>query len=192
MWWFLLALLSATNMCRFTVQALLRPATRAIGTCVGPSAPLGRCTTRRYLTTQILVVGKKNSVEDWIEDGCSEFTKRLTPVMDLSTTFVKSDEALVEAVQQSRGLTICLDENGKAMTSREFSKYLYKSFELGGAHVNLVIGGFAGLPPELRGGKYPLISLSKMTWTHQMARLLLIEQIYRASEIHKGSGYHKD
>ena len=59
-----------------------------------------------------------------------------------------------------------------------------------------VIGGAEGLPSELKetrsGRPRPtLISLSAMTFTHQFARMLLIEQIYRASEIRKGSGYHK-
>jgi 23S rRNA (pseudouridine1915-N3)-methyltransferase len=68
---------------------------------------------------------------------------------------------------------------------------VYKSFEDGGSHVSFIIGGFAGLPDGIRSA-YPLLTLSKMTWTHQMARLLLLEQIYRASEIFKGSAYHKD
>ena len=70
---------------------------------------------------------------------------------------------------------------------------LYKKLEEGGATLTFVIGGFAGLPQDVKDDKtIPLISLSKMTWTHQMCRLLLIEQVYRASEIHRGSGYHKD
>lgn len=147
--------------------------------------------TARYLTTNIYVVGKKNSVEDWIESGYAEFAKRLVPVTDLKTEFMKSDEALVEAVTSARGFTVCLDEGGKTYSSREFASFLYKGYELGGAQVNFVIGGFAGLPPVLKQN-YPLISLSKLTWTHQMARLLLIEQIYRATEIRKNSNYHKD
>jgi 23S rRNA (pseudouridine1915-N3)-methyltransferase len=90
-----------------------------------------------------------------------------------------------------KGVILALDESGKEYTSREFEKVLYKSFEEGGAHVTFIIGGFSGLPTEIKK-KYPLISLSKMTWTHQFARLLLVEQIYRSTEIHKGSGYHKD
>ena len=74
---------------------------------------------------------------------------------------------------------------------RDFSAYFYKNVQDGGASINFVIGGFDGLPDILLK-KYPSLSLSKMTWTHQMARLLLIEQIYRATEIYKGSGYHKD
>lgn len=145
----------------------------------------------RYLTTNIIVVGKRNGGEEWISDGYAEYEKRLKPVMNIQTTFLKSDEELVKAAQASKGCIIALDERGKQHTSVEFTDLLYSSFEKGGSHVSFIIGGFAGLPDEIRN-KYPLISLSKLTWTHTMARLLLAEQIYRATEIRKGSGYHKD
>jgi|MDTB01.3.fsa_nt_gb 23S rRNA (pseudouridine1915-N3)-methyltransferase len=147
--------------------------------------------TQRALTVNILVVGKKNSVEPWIESACGEFEKRLKPVLKLNTQFLKSDEALSASVKASKNV-VALDENGTQHTSREFSQFVYKQLEEGGATLTFVIGGFAGLPQAVKEGNYPLISLSKMTWTHQMARLLLIEQVYRAVEIQKGSGYHKD
>lgn len=144
-----------------------------------------------YLTTNIYIVGKKNGGEDWINDGCLEYEKRLKPTMSITTHFLKSDEALIEAVKNSRGTVIALDENGKQFTSREFSKEVYKGLEEGGAHLNFCVGGFDGLPAQIKNTAR-LMSLSKMTWTHQMARLLLLEQVYRAVEIHKGTSYHKD
>lgn len=147
--------------------------------------------SKLLLTTNIVVVGKKNSVEPWIVDGISEYEKRLRPIMNLNTIYTKNDEELINCCQSMKGTIIALDEKGKIYTSKEFSDYYYKSLELGGATCTFVIGAFDGLPPAIRD-KYPLISLSKMTWTHQMARLLLIEQIYRAAEIRKGSGYHKE
>lgn len=152
-----------------------------------------RLSVIRDLTTNILVVGKKNSVEPWIAEGISEYEKRLKPIMTMTTIFFKCDDDLTRYCEAGKGTgsIVLLDENGKHLTSREFSAYFYKSIEKGGATISLVVGGFDGLPDELRG-KFPAISLSKMTWTHQMARMLLIEQIYRASEIQKGSGYHKD
>jgi len=89
------------------------------------------------------------------------------------------------------GYIIAMDETGKQLTSNDFSSYVFKSFEDGGASVSFVIGGADGLPRAIQSS-YPLISLSMMTWTHQMARLLLIEQVYRAVEIRKGSKYHKE
>jgi 23S rRNA (pseudouridine1915-N3)-methyltransferase len=137
-------------------------------------------------------VGKKNAAEAFVTEGCNEYEKRLTPVMKVNTNFLKSDDALVEAAKSSKGTIFALDENGTEYTSREFSAFVYKGLEDGGASLTFIIGGFSGLPVEIKNGGYKLISLSKMTWTHQMARLLLMEQLYRAMEIRKGSGYHKD
>jgi 23S rRNA (pseudouridine1915-N3)-methyltransferase len=136
------------------------------------------------------IIGKKTT-EDWIMEGIAEYEMRLRPIMTLQTNFFKSNDALLSAMKNVKGIVLAMDETGKQHTSREFSKLVYKSLEDGGSHLCFVVGGFDGLPDEIRN-QYQLISLSKMTWTHQMARLLLIEQIYRASEIHKGSNYHKD
>lgn len=145
---------------------------------------------QRYLTTNIYIVGKRSVEEEWIGRGCSEYEKRLTPYLKLSTTFLKSDEELLKAVKQSRGKAVALDEIGRTMSSTEFSEFIFRGYEQGGSHVDFFIGGCNGLPSEIRS-QVPLISLSKMTWPHQMARLLLVEQIYRAFEIRRGTGYHR-
>ena len=154
--------------------------------------PTRKSSFTRYLTTHIHIVGKKSGGEPFINEGISEYEKRLSSTITIQSYFHKTDDDLVTAVSAQKYKTFCMDENGSEYTSRDFSKLVFQSFEESGAHVTFVIGGFSGLPKELRGGKYNLISLSKMTWTHQMARLLLMEQIYRAHEIHKGSKYHKD
>jgi 23S rRNA (pseudouridine1915-N3)-methyltransferase len=101
-------------------------------------------------------------------------------------------------------------------TSPEFSTKVYNWLEEFGSRLVFVIGGADGLPAELKQYQYvnnsysnnnsgnaggssgvlnrspTFISLSKMTFTHPWARTILVEQIYRASEIHKGSGYHKE
>lgn len=158
-------------------------------------AKLSASLCKRYLTSTIIVVGKKNAGEDFINDGCLEYEKRLQTTMNINTIYLKSDEHLVDACLGNnpitRGTVFALDENGSQYGSRKFSSVLYKGLEDGGAHVTFIIGGFAGLPPSIKE-KFNLFSLSKMTWTHQMARLLLLEQIYRGVEIRKGSAYHKD
>jgi 23S rRNA (pseudouridine1915-N3)-methyltransferase len=146
-----------------------------------------------YLTTHIHIVGKKSGGENFINDGISEYEKRLSSTVTIQNYFHKTDDELVAAVTSQKYKTFCMDENGLEYSSREFSKLVFQSFEQSGAHITFVIGGFSGLPKELKvKDKYHLISMSKMTWTHQMARLLLVEQLYRANEIHKGSKYHKD
>ena len=147
--------------------------------------------TRRSLTVNILLVGKKSGTEQFIAEGCAEYERRLSSTMKLSTTYLKTDKELVEKAKSLKGYVFALDENGRNYTSRDFSKVIYNGFEEGGSHVGFIIGGFSGLPLQIKNN-FNLISLSKMTLTHQFARLLLLEQIYRATEIHKGSGYHKD
>lgn len=155
------------------------------------SVKAARRSTVRHLTTNIVVVGKRNGGEEWISSGCAEYEKRLKPVLNLNTVFLKSDDDLIDAANSAKGIVIALDEKGKQFTSHEFTEMLYDCFLEGGSTVTFLIGGFAGLPASIRS-KYRLISLSKLTWTHTMARLLLTEQIYRATEIRKGSSYHKE
>ena len=75
--------------------------------------------TRRSLTTNILVVGKRNGVEPWIANGIGEYEKRLRPLMNIGTIFYKSDDDLVKNHDQfTKGAVILLDETGKTFTSR--------------------------------------------------------------------------
>ena len=85
---------------------------------------------------------------------------------------------------------ICLDPAGLLLTSEQFADFFDRSWQKGGSRLAIVIGGAEGLPPELRS-KYPLVSLSPLTFTHQITRLILVEQLYRSIEIKKNSRYHK-
>lgn len=138
------------------------------------------------LKLQILSIGKTK--EKWLEEAFDEYTKRLKPLMQISTTWVKDDKQLIEKAEKESN-SIALDPAGVLMDSRQFSSYIQKAFEAGGAKLTLIIGGAQGLPADLK--KLPLISLSPLTLTHQITRLVLIEQIYRALEIQQGSSYHK-
>ena len=116
-----------------------------------------------------------------------------------------------------RHLQVCLDPTGTMLDSPAFTDLVFNRLESGGSRLCFVIGGAEGLPPALspptkgdyhrsyangrpniNGGKGEIIrnlefiSLSKLTFTHQLARILLAEQLYRACEIKKGSGYHKE
>ena len=117
--------------------------------------------------------------------------------IQLKTVWHRTDEQLATAALNSPHPVIVLDVVGKAISSPEFGELLYESLETGGSRTSFVIGGAEGLPPALlagtggKVGQMPRISLSKMTFTHQMARALLAEQVYRAAEMRRGSGYHK-
>lgn len=148
----------------------------------------------------IRIVGRKSGSEKWLEEACSMYQTRLRPSkIEVETTWHKDNDALIKGVtvDSDKGYqVVLLDPLGKTKTSEQFSSDMYKWLDQGGSRLVFVIGGAEGLPSELKETKSgrprpTLISLSAMTFTHQFARMLLIEQIYRASEIRKGSGYHK-
>lgn len=135
---------------------------------------------------RILSVGKTK--ESWLDDGVNEYLKRLKQTAVFEFIWTKSEEQLLDLSLKEPNI-ICLDPAGSQFTSEQFSKFLISQLEEYGSRLSFIIGGPDGLSPILK--KYPLISLSPMTFTHQMTRLVLIEQIYRGLEIAKGSRYHK-
>ena len=68
--------------------------------------------SRQWLTTTILTVGKKNSVEPWIVGGCFEYEKRISSIINIQTMFLKDNEALIDNINTIRGTIIALDETG--------------------------------------------------------------------------------
>ncbi|SET91473.1 23S rRNA (pseudouridine1915-N3)-methyltransferase [Stigmatella erecta] len=85
---------------------------------------------------------------------------------------------------------VALDERGKSLDSVEFSRYLGKA-QTGAKDLLFVIGGDEGLEDSVRQAAHLTLSLSRMTLPHRLARLVLIEQIYRAFTLLKGEPYHK-
>ena len=87
---------------------------------------------------------------------------------------------------------IALDERGKALRSTDFSQLIQGQQDRGTAHLIFLIGGADGYAPKVTARANALLSLSLMTWPHMMVRLMLAEQLYRASCILSGHPYHKD
>lgn len=98
----------------------------------------------------------------------------------------KEGEAILKAVGKDKGYVFALSEEGKEFTSANFSRQLAKIDR----KVIFVIGGPLGLSPQVKQRADMIFSLSKMTFTHEMARLFLFEQIYRAIDIARGGKYH--
>lgn len=136
---------------------------------------------------RIYSVGKTK--EEWLESALAEYLKRLQQTAPIEFILAKNDEQLVSSVEKEEAV-ICLDPAGQMMDSEKFSSFLIKQLEANGSRLAFVIGGPEGLPVALKK-KHPLLSFSPMTFTHQIIRLILVEQIYRAIEIDKGSRYHK-
>lgn len=136
---------------------------------------------------KIISVGKTK--ESWLEEAFEEYIKRLKPIMEIECLWAKNDAQLAAWAQREKGV-ICLDPRGAQQTSEQFSTFLHQQIERNGSRLAIVIGGAEGLTEEVKR-LGPLVSLSLLTFTHQITRLILVEQIYRAFEIAKGSNYHK-
>lgn len=136
---------------------------------------------------KILSIGKTK--ESWLDEAFDEYIKRLKPITEVECLWAKSNTQLIDWASKEKGV-INLDPRGATYTSERFSTFVMRQLELNGARQTWVIGGAEGLPEEVKT-LGPLVSLSPLTFTHQITRLILIEQLYRAFEIDKGSQYHK-
>ena len=139
---------------------------------------------------KIKIFSINKTKEPWLQEALEEYEKRLKAIMPIEWIFAKNNEQLRLFLSKENSF-IALSPSALEMTSPQFSAYLYTQLESFGSRLTFVIGGAEGLPQDLIAEAFQSISLSKLTLTHQMARLLLIEQIYRATEIQKGSNYHK-
>lgn len=133
----------------------------------------------------------------------AEYEKRLQAFVKLETITVpacKKDDR-TEAQQEEaedlekhldpHALLVALDERGQTMTSEEFAVWLGKVRDFGEGKVQFLIGGSHGLHPELMNKAKLRLAFSKMTFTHEMIRVFLKEQLYRACTILAGKTYHK-
>lgn len=132
---------------------------------------------------KIYTVGKTK--ENWLEGALSEYHKRLTGEITIEWIIVKELGPIKE------NSYICLDPQGKQYTSTEFANFLEKESVEQGSKLIFVIGGPEGIPQEIKVKASYMISFSKLTFTHQIARLILLEQLYRSVQIKRGTRYHK-
>lgn len=142
-------------------------------------------------TVIIASVGKNK--EEWLEIAWSEYTARLKTRLKVKTSWLKDTKEL-EHFLIKHPQALLLDSQGTMPTSEQFHGLLFSHALKNKGRIEIVIGPDMGFDKTLRAkanSQGLLISLSRMTLTHQMCRLLLIEQIYRAIQIELGSPYHK-
>ena len=141
----------------------------------------------------LITVGKLK--EKWLRDEYAEYEKRLTRYCRLSLTELPESrlpESPSDAILNAcRGKIIALCIEGKQYASEEFAALLSQYASHGDSTVSFVIGSSFGLSGEVKNRADMRFSMSKMTFTHQIARVLLAEQIYRAFQITSGGKYHK-
>ena len=147
--------------------------------------------------------------EAYLKQGIQEYLERLKPYAQVEIIEVNDESVVNNPSQKEIEMTkekecqrvikllkndeylIGLDLVKKQPTSPEFAKYLEDKFVLGGSNISFVIGGSYGLSEELKNRCQDRIGLSNMTFLHQMTRLILLEQIYRAFKINRNEVYHK-
>lgn len=134
---------------------------------------------------KVLTHGKAK--ESWLHEALSLYEKRLKGKMEIEWILLDTTKELEERALKEPSI-IALDIQGKTGTSEQFSRALYTEW---GSRPIFVIGGAAGLSPKVLQHAKHRLSFSSLTFTHQMVRLILIEQLYRAIEIEEGSSYHK-
>jgi 23S rRNA (pseudouridine1915-N3)-methyltransferase len=137
---------------------------------------------------KLICIGKVK--EAYIKEGIAEFTKRLQPFARFEVLELKDSNPKQEGTDilaKVKGTTFLLDETGIEYSSESFAQFLKKQEE---KDITFVIGGPNGFDDELKK-RFPRIALSKMTFTHEMARLFFIEQLYRAFMILNHRLYHK-
>jgi len=142
-------------------------------------------------TINLIAAGK---VKDRIlAEKIDDFASRLQFDIKFTIQEIKDSDKetegrkFVELLGNHAALSIAMSEEGKEYTSEEFAKFIQNS----GRSITFCIGGHHGLSEQVKKTANSTISLSRMTFTHEMARLLLVEQIYRAVSIIRNRNYHR-
>ncbi len=104
---------------------------------------------------------------------------------------LSAEAAEIGKVIQDLSRIVVLDDKGTQFSSVEFARWFENETVRGTKQVGFIIGGPDGLSPEIVGRASLRLSLGKMTWTHEMCRVLLVEQLYRACSILRNIPYHK-
>ncbi len=138
---------------------------------------------------RILAIGKIR--KEWIKEGLNLYLKRLPglTITELKDSNPQKEAKAILASLTNNEILIALSEEGYLVSSTDLAKQLCR---FGSQRLAFVIGGADGLSPDIRNLAHRIISLSSLTFPHEIARLLLVEQIYRAQNILQGGPYHRE
>lgn len=159
------------------------------------------------LKIEVIAIGKLK--EEYLRAACGEYSKRLAGFCSFSVTELKEyklpdnpSPAQIEKCIEEEGkdilsrlpkgcqlITLCIE--GQMLSSQQLAAQFEEFAAQGTSHIVLVIGGSYGLSEEVKAKSRLRLSMSRMTFPHQLARVMLLEQIYRACTITAGTKYHK-
>ena len=156
---------------------------------------------------KIVTVGKLK--EKYLKDGIAEYTKRISRFTKLemieladektpdkaseleNQKILETEGARILSKVGERDFVVVLAIEGKTFSSEDFSKQLEQASIKGYSTLTFIIGGSLGLAPIVKNRANLFVSFGRLTLPHQLMRLVLVEQIYRAFTIQQGSPYHK-
>ncbi len=162
------------------------------------------------MNIEIICIG--NLKESWLREAEKEYLKRLAPYLKVTVTElretrlpknagsaeeetvrIREGESLLAAAEKTGNTAwlFALDMRGKQQTSEKFAEYLSELALNGKSTFVFLIGGSLGLSDKVRKNADRLLSFSEMTFPHQLMRVILLEQLYRAQKIERGEPYHK-
>ncbi len=157
------------------------------------------------MTIKLIVIGKLK--EDYLRNACAEYIKRLGryctfelhELDECRLSDQPSDKEIAAALRKeaeqikryASGLIVPMCIEGKQLSSPELAERISEAGVSGQSTVTFIIGSSFGLDPEIKAMGGLKLSMSKMTFPHQLARVMLLEQIYRAFQINTGGKYHK-
>ena len=138
---------------------------------------------------KIIAIGKIK--KKWIQEGIEMYLKRLPglKVKEIKDNTQSKEEHTIKEIISKNEFLVTLNENGQSFTSKQLATKLLNSHN---QNITFVIGGASGLTSSLNNLASWQLSLSPLTFPHEIARLLLIEQLYRAKTITQGGPYHKE
>lgn len=151
---------------------------------------------------EFIFIGK--TTEPYLNEGITTYLKRLVnylpaEILTIPASSSKLREKIIEEESrailskiQPRDYIVLLDERGKELTSRQLAAFIEKQMVAGTNRLLMITGGAYGVSDEVKQKVHYTLSASKFTFTHQMIRLLLTEQVYRAMTILKNESYHHD
>lgn len=159
------------------------------------------------MAVTVICVGKLR--EKYFADAAEEYLKRLKRIMPVTVIELPDEpepaqpsDKLNEAVMKREGekilqkigpqdhvIAMCID--GRQYESTELARKMSDLFTQGKSHVTFLIGGSLGLHPDVLRRANERMSMSKMTFPHQLARVMLLEQLFRTAKINAGERYHK-
>ncbi len=153
---------------------------------------------------KLLIIQVGKTADEYLKEGIGIYTKRIANYLELEVETVKpslqkdklkamqeEEKSILSKIKQGDFLVV-LDEKGEELGSRQLAVKIQKWMERGVGRIVFIIGGAFGISPELKKRTDFIFSVSKLTFTHQMVRLILVEQIYRSMTILRNEGYHHD